>query len=121
MVKKILLIEDDEFLHQLYTELLVAEGYHVIGSKDGRDAFEKITHNDWDVVLLDVMLPGMNGFEIMDKIHQDKIKLSCPVIFLTNLDSTDNDLKKLEKAQDHWTKSDMSPPEFVQKVQEILK
>lgn len=121
MSKKILLIEDDEFLHQLYTELLTGEGYAVTGIMDGKEAYEKIKENNWDVVLLDVMLPGMDGFEIMDRLHKEKISMKCPVIFLTNLDSTESDKKNLEKAQDHWTKSDMSPPEFVQKVKEVLK
>lgn len=121
MAHTILLVEDDEFLHQLYSELLSAEGYAVTGTMDGTDAYEKMRDSKWDLILLDVMLPGMDGFEIMDRLLKEKAKLNCPVIFLTNLDSTESDKKNLEKAQGYWTKSDMSPPEFVQKVKEVLK
>jgi len=120
MKKNILLVEDDEFLHELYLDLLKSAGYAVTGAKDGATAYEKIKENTWDLVLLDVMLPGIDGFQILDKLDQDKVALKCPVIYLTNLDSTDTDLIKLGKAQDHWTKSDMSPPEFVEKVKKLL-
>lgn len=119
--KKILLVEDDQFLHQLYTDLLKTEQYDVTGVIDGKDALEKMKKNTWDLILLDVMLPGMDGFEIMDTLTKEQIKLKCPVIFLTNLDASDSDKKNLAKAQDHWIKSDMAPPQFVEKVNALLK
>lgn len=119
--KKILLVEDDQFLHQLYSDLLKNEQYDVTGTVDGTKAFEMIKKNTWDLILLDVMLPGMDGFEIMDTLIKEQIELKCPVIFLTNLDASDNDKKRLSKAADHWIKSDMSPPQFVEKVNALLK
>ncbi len=119
--KKILLIEDDQFLHQLYSDLLKNEKYDVTGVVDGREAFEMMKKNTWDLILLDVMLPGMDGFEILDELTKSQIKLKCPVIFLTNLDASDSDKKKLAKAADHWIKSDMAPPQFVEKVNAVLK
>ncbi|MBP9690769.1 response regulator [Candidatus Woesebacteria bacterium] len=120
MSKKILLIEDDEFLHELYHDLLTAESYEVEGAKDGKTAYEKMKENTWDLVLLDVMLPVMSGFEIMDQLAKENIHLTCPIVFLTNLDSTATDLVNLKKATEHWTKSDMSPPEFVTKVKSLI-
>ncbi len=119
--KRILLIEDDQFLHQLYSDLLKNEQYEVTGIMNGNEAYQAIKDNTWDLILLDVMLPGMDGFQIVENLEMEKIKLKCPVIYLTNLDGNDNDKKKLGKVQDHWIKSDMSPPDFVQKVQAILK
>lgn len=119
--KQILLIEDDQFLHQLYSDLLRNEQYDVTGVVNGKEAYEEIKKNTWDLILLDVMLPGMDGFEILDALTEENIKLKCPVIYLTNLDASDSDKKKLAKAQDHWIKSDMEPPQFVEKVQALLK
>lgn len=119
--KHILLVEDDQFLHQLYSDLLKNEQYDVTGVLNGTEAFEKIKMNTWDLILLDVMLPGMDGFEILDTITKENIKLKCPVVYLTNLDGSDSDKKNLAKAQDHWIKSDMSPPQFVEKVNALLK
>ncbi len=120
MSKKILLVEDDEFLHELYLDLLTAEKYEVTGAKDGKTAYEKMKENTWDLVLLDVMLPEMTGFQIIDRLTAEQVKLTCPIVFLTNLDSTATDLVNLKKATDHWTKSDMSPPEFIAKVKALL-
>ena len=120
MAKQILLVEDDEFLHELYTELLTTAGYTVTGVASGTKAYEKMKENTWDLVLLDVMLPELNGFQIMDKLVAEGVLMKCDVVYLTNLDSTDSDLRNLEKAKDHWTKSDMSPPEFVAKVKSMF-
>jgi len=119
--KHILLVEDDQFLHQLYSDLLKNEHYDVTGVVDGKEALKNIKKNTWNLILLDVMLPGMDGFEILDEITKEKIKLKCPVIYLTNLDASDNDKKRLAKATDHWIKSDMAPPQFVEKVNALLK
>lgn len=121
-MKKILLVEDDAFLQQLYTDLLKAEKYDVVTSEEGNDALAHIEKGGWDLVLLDVMLPGLTGFEIFEKAHEklgDKLKF--PIVFMTNLDSSDDDKKKLQKASEFWIKSNMSPPEFVEKVKQIFK
>lgn len=118
-MKKILLIEDDAFLNQLYSDLLKQEKYEVTSVKDGLEAYNKINESDWDLILLDVMLPGMTGFEILDKVNKEK-KVKAPIIFMTNLDSSDSDKKALQKAKDYWIKSSMTPPEFIQKVKNVL-
>lgn len=121
MKARILLVEDDEFLHQLYKDLLIQEGYDVVGSKKGDDALNKIKENNWDLILLDVLLPVMDGFEVLENIRFSSLKLKCPVVYLTNLDSTDKDKAKLSKADFFWTKSNMSPPDFIKNVKSLLK
>ncbi len=118
--KYILLVEDDKFLQQLYLELLISEGFHATSSGDGIEALKLIKSKSWDLILLDVMLPGLDGFQIMDELEKsDKDKIS-KIVYLTNLDGNDDDLKKLKKAQNYLIKSDMSPPEFVEKVKALL-
>lgn len=119
-IKYILLVEDDEFLQQLYLELLVNEGFQTTASGDGTEALKLIKSKDWDLVLLDVMLPGLDGFQIMNELESsDKEKIK-KIVYLTNLDRNDDDLKNLKKARDYLIKSDMSPPEFVKKVKVLL-
>ena len=118
--KKVLLVEDDKFLNKLYLDLLTSEGYKVSLAEDGASALEKIQSDGWDLILLDVILPKMNGFEIFDKLDKSQ-KNHCPIIFMTNLDSSDKDKAKLEKADEYWIKSDMSPPDFIKKVKSVLK
>jgi len=118
--KHILLVEDDEFLQQLYLELLTNEGFHTTASGDGIEALKLIESKDWDLILLDVMLPGLDGFEILNKLKvSDKEKIK-KIVYLTNLDGNDDNLKNLKKTQKYLIKSDMSPPEFVEKVTSLL-
>ena len=120
-MKKILLIEDDAFLKQLYEDILTQEGFEVQVIDEGIKALEKIKENKWQLILLDVLLPNLDGFQIVDILSKEKIKLSCPVIFMTNLDATDDDKVKLSKADDYWVKSSMSPPEFLEKIKNTIK
>lgn len=120
-MKKIILVEDDQFLQQLYNDLLTQEGYSVKAVDNGNDALKEIEHGVWDLVLLDIMLPGMDGFTIFDKLVKDKKKPKCPIVFMTNLDGSENDKKKLGKADAYWIKSSMAPPDFIENVKKILK
>jgi DNA-binding response OmpR family regulator len=118
-MKKILLVEDDEFLKQLYVDLLTKEKYAVTPVVEGNDAYKHIKSGGWDLILLDVMLPGMTGFEILAKLKKEKVKYS-KLIFMTNLDSTDKDKALLKEADDYWIKSNIAPPEFIEKVKNAL-
>ncbi|MDO8260549.1 MAG: response regulator [Candidatus Magasanikbacteria bacterium] len=118
-MKKILLVEDDVFLKQLYSDLLTQEKYTFTSVDNGTDAYIEIKKGDWDLILLDVMLPGMTGFEIFNKIQEEKISIK-KLVFMTNLDSSDKDRSSLEKADEYWIKSNMTPPDFLEKVKKIL-
>lgn len=118
--KHILLVEDDEFLQQLYLELLNKERFHVTASADGLEALKLIESKNWDLILLDVMLPGLDGFQIVDKLEKSDKKKINSIVYLTNLDGNDDDLKKLKKVPEFLIKSDMSPLDFVEKVKSLL-
>ncbi len=117
---KILLVEDDEFLHQLYFDLLQSVGYEVTGVKNGNDAYDQMAHHAWDLVLLDVMLPGMNGFTILSTLKEENVTIAYPVVYLTNLDASEKDKHLLELATAYWIKSSLAPPEFLSHVQSML-
>jgi len=118
---KILLVEDDSFLLTLYQDILKQEGFAVSTSSDGKDALNQIKRNAWDLVLLDVILPHMTGFEIVRSLQKEHFHLSCPLIFLTNLDSSSQlqDAKKL--ADGYLIKSNLNPNQFISEVKKYLR
>ncbi len=85
MNKKILLIEDDDFIRQLYADTLRAAGIDVYDFPDGKSGLSASKQQKFDLVLLDIMLPDINGLEILKEIKQDPGLKSIPVVLLTNL------------------------------------
>jgi twitching motility two-component system response regulator PilG len=81
--KHILVVEDEESLLKLETILLTVKGYDVTGVLNGRDALEKLSGNSYDLVLLDIMLPDIDGFEICRQIKSNPQTVNLPVVMLT--------------------------------------
>ena len=92
-MKKILLLEDDLILQEIIEEYLVENGYSVDCFFNGEEALDKILNNRYDMLLLDVNVPEINGFEIVEYIKKE-LKKTTPVIFITSL----TEAKNLEKA-----------------------
>ena len=67
MDKKILVAEDDQFLRELYSDVLKGEGYNIEVAMDGEEAFQKMSKGGWDLVLLDIIMPKMSGLDVMRK------------------------------------------------------
>jgi twitching motility two-component system response regulator PilG len=80
---RILVVEDEESLLKLETILFTSKGYEVDGVRDGGDALEAISRKRPDLVVLDVMLPGQDGFEVCRAIKDDPVTNSIPVLMLT--------------------------------------
>lgn len=122
MSKKILIIEDDSFLQGLEATKLKKEGYEVITASTGEEGMKKITEDGVELILLDLVLPQFDGFEILGKIRDtDNIK-KLPVIVFSNL-SEDKDIKKAEKlgSTDFMVKSNFTLDELVERINTILK
>lgn len=79
----ILIVEDEESLLKLETILLQVKGYDVTGAANGHDALEKLEKKTFDLVLLDIMLPDIDGFEICSRIKQEPRTSNTPVVMLT--------------------------------------
>ncbi|MBI2052830.1 MAG: response regulator [Candidatus Ryanbacteria bacterium] len=117
--KKILIIEDDKFLIKVYSDKLMREGFDVSMAISGEEGAGKILEQKPDLVLLDVVLPQKNGFDILSQIKLNPDTKSIPVIIITNL-AQDSDIKTgLELgAADYLVKTDFSInklPELVRK------
>jgi DNA-binding response OmpR family regulator len=81
----ILIVEDDKFLQDLYLELLTSENYQVDVADDGEAALEKMNHNEYDLVLLDIMLPKKDGLTVLKELPEDRKPKVGQIVMLTNL------------------------------------
>lgn len=95
--KKILIVEDEESLLKLESILLSSKGYSVVGVMDGKAALEEVKVNRPDLVVLDVMLPEMDGFEVCRHIKENPETSSIPVVMLTAKKSN-NDVERGKQA-----------------------
>ncbi len=119
---KILIIEDDRFLRELMSRKLEEEGYEVFEAINGEQGLKQAKENKPDVILLDVMMPGINGFEVLSKIKGDSVLSLIPVIMLSNLDQKEDAEKALKLgAADYLVKAHFTPGEIIEKIQKVLK
>lgn len=122
MSNKILVVEDDKFLRELISQKLAREGYTVIEAVDGEKGIESIKENVPDMVLLDLILPGIDGFEVLAKMKSDPNLANIPVIILSNLGQQDDIEKGMEMgANDYLIKAHFTPGEIIEKIQLIIK
>lgn len=118
---KILIVEDDLFLRELYADTLTKEGFFVESASDGEEGLAKIKDGGWDLVLLDIILPKLDGLEIMRKIKgSETSKPNKSIIFLTNLDK-DEEIKEAMKLGDGYLiKSQLTPGDLLNEVKFYL-
>lgn len=117
---KALIIDDDPLISDMYSLKLKEAGFDVEAASDGRVGFDKIKAGGHDVVLLDVVLPIMDGFEILGAIKREGFA-HAPIILLTNLgQKEDVDRGLALGAADYIIKAHFTPSEMVAKVQGIL-
>ena len=117
--KKIIIVEDEKPMAKALAIKLKSAGYEVDNAYEGEEFFQKVKENKYDLVLLDIMLPKMSGFDILEKMNAEGIKV--PVAIASNL-SQDEDVKKAKDlgAVDFIVKSNTSLVDFVEKVKKIL-
>ncbi len=119
--KKILIVEDDTFLMSLLARKLSSKGYKLSIAKDGVQALEVTKNEKPDTILLDILLPNMNGFEVLEKIKASDDTKNIQVIMLSNLgQQTDIDKALKLGASQFLVKANTSPDEIVTKIEGIL-
>ena len=101
----LLVVDDNEMNRDMLGRRLQRQGYRVTMAVDGRQALEFIREETFDLVLLDIMLPVMNGYEVLEEMRADQALSQIPVIITTALDESDGKAKCLELgAEDYLTK-----------------
>ncbi len=120
-MKKILFIEDESALQKTFGEILSQEGYEVISALDGEIGLRLAKEKKPDLVLLDLILPKVNGFDVLKKIKEDEETKNIPVIVLTNLEEMKDINKVIELgATTYLVKASYSLVEVVEKIKKAL-
>jgi CheY-like chemotaxis protein len=117
---KLLLVEDDIFYRKLYKHKFEISGFEVTAVENGQEALNIIPTLKPDLVLMDIMMPVMNGYEALDKLKASPETESLPVVMLTNLSSeADTSLATKKGALGFLIKSDLTPQQLVAKVESL--
>ncbi len=116
-MKKILIIEDDVFLGDVLTQKLINEGFETVLSRDGLEGYEKIKSFQPDLILLDIILPNMNGYEILEAKQKDPAMAPVPVIIVSNSGQPVEISRALALGvKDYLVKAQFEPEEVLVKV-----
>jgi len=121
MKAKILIIEDDDFLRSLAVSKVTNEGHDVSVAADGEEALEILKNEVPELILLDLMLPGVSGFEVLRSIKNNSALADTKVIVFSNL-GADEDITKAKEigADEYMVKSNFTLDELVAKIQDML-
>jgi len=121
MATKVLIIEDDQLIQRMYVKMFTFEKFDVETASDGEEGLEKARTVKPTIILLDVMMPKLNGMQVLEKLKADPETKSIPVIMLSNL-AGDNDIETaLSKgAVKYIIKSEHDPKEIADMIKEII-
>jgi phosphate regulon transcriptional regulator PhoB len=119
--KKILVVDDEPDLLELVSYNLKKEGFKVITAPDGEDALEKIRKVTFDLIILDLMLPGIQGVELCRMIRGNPKTESIPIIMLTAKGEVSDRIRGLETGADDYMSKPFSPKELIARVKAILR
>lgn len=117
----ILLVEDDNFLVDIYKKKLEMEGFKVGTCDNGEKCLVDVKKKKPDLILLDILLPKLDGFAVLEKLKGDAPTKDIPVLLLTNLGQKDDVQKGLDLgAADYLIKAHFKPSEIVDKIKKVL-
>ena len=119
MVKKILLVEDDKKISELVKQSLINEGYFVDQSFDGESGYYKIIEDQPDLVILDIMMPKMNGYKVCAKVRE--IGVTTPIIMLTAKSGEYDVEEGLDTGANDYLRKPFSTVELLARIRKLLK
>lgn len=121
--KRVLVVEDDPFLSEIYKQNMEERGYDVSAAQSGRAALDILVKDaQWNIVLLDLLMPEMDGFTVLENLKAQGLSAKIPVMVLTNLSQENDQKKALELgAADFAIKSELSFDEIVARVESVMK
>lgn len=121
-MKKVLLVEDSPFMSRLYEKVFTLEKFQVVMAANGKEGLVKAKEEKPAIILLDMMMPEMNGLEVLDSLKKDSLTKAIPVVMLSNIAGDQDARIALEKgAEKYIVKSDHEPQDIVKMIREILQ
>jgi len=116
---RLLLLEDDEILNEILTDHLRDKGFNVVSSFNGIEAYDNIIHSTFDILILDVNVPQLSGFELLELLKNQHI--SIPSLFITSLNSSYDVKKGFDIGADDYLKKPFELVEFDARLEHIIK
>ena len=120
-MNKILLIEDDKIILEMYQDKFAHEKFEVLTAHEGQEGFEIMKSAKPDIVLLDLIMPKVNGFEFLKLVKADPSLKQIPILVLTNIFADTEDLVKKWGVDNVFLKSNYTPEDIVTKVHQTLQ
>ncbi len=118
---RILVVDDIPANVELLEALLSADGYDILTALDGEEALQQVADNDPDLILLDVMMPGMNGFEVCARLKNDVTTQFIPIVLLTALDRMEDKVRGLESGADDFLTKPFNRIELKARIRSLLR
>jgi DNA-binding response OmpR family regulator len=118
---KILIVEDDRYISKMYQLKLSLDGFDVQVADNGRIGIEKAKEMQPDIILTDILMPEVDGFEVIRTLKEDSVLKNIPILIMSNLGQEDHIQKGLQlEAMGYIVKSQYTPSKVVDKIKEIL-
>lgn len=117
--RRILVVDDEQTVRDFLQRVLATAGYTVITASDGLEALEKMSQFDISLILLDIMMPGLDGFEVLD--HMRQCEENIPVIMLTGIQEATTKVDSLTLGADDYITKPFSVEELLARIQVKLK
>lgn len=120
-MRRILVVEDDELLRDVYVDSLIQSGFEVDRAADGEEGLKKMLAQDWDLVILDIVMPKLSGFDVLQTYRTGSPTNTIKkIIFLTNLDKEEELNKIKDFGTQYLIKSQLTPGELIKKINSII-
>ncbi len=118
---RILVVDDDALVCQILRDQLESEGYQVQTARDGEEALARVAEEAPDLILLDVIMPSTDGYEVCRRLKSDPRTILIPVIMITSLQATEERIKGIESGADEFLSKPCNPQELMTRVRSLLK
>jgi len=119
--KRILIVEDDNFVAEVYIAKLSEMGYETVLAQNGEEGLTELNKGKIDLILLDILMPIMNGIEMLEEVKKNEEWKNIPVILLTNIGEKESIQKVMEMGvKNYLIKSHFTPAEVIEKIESVF-